>query len=145
MSDPISKLRALTDEITAREGELRTYFTDLSQRLRDAAGGYNIRGASENRTLETYGDDDAYYGYLFFGDEGLHVAYRTREDDSQLATSNDPWEPTYSIQELDKCSPVWLRVLAAPAVIESLLTSINEKVEEELSATKAGIQALGNS
>src|SRR4051812_28692227 len=104
MRDSISTLRALTDEIKAREGELRTYFTDLSQRLTDAAGGYNISGVSENRILEAYGEDDAYYGYLFFGDDGLYVAYRTRQDDSQLATSNDPWEPTYSIQKLDKCS-----------------------------------------
>jgi hypothetical protein len=37
---------------------------------------------------------------------------------------------------------VWLRVVSQPAVIESLLTDINTKLEKELTATKAGIQAL---
>jgi Abortive infection C-terminus len=142
MNDPISKLRGLTSEIKAREDELRAYFTDLELRLKDAAGGYRIRGQSENCILETYGEDDAYYGYLYFDEDGLRVAYRTREEDTELAFSNEPWEPTYKFDTLDKCSAVWLRALSAPTVIQSLLTSINTRVEEELRATEAGIDAL---
>jgi hypothetical protein len=141
MTDPISKLRGLTSEIKGKEQELRSYFTDLEQRLKDAAGACSVRGQSENCLLEAYGDD-AYYGYLYFDDDALGVAYRTREEDTELALSNEPWEPTYHSQRLDKCSATWLRALSAPRVIESLLTSINRRVEEELSATAAGIQTL---
>jgi hypothetical protein len=142
MSDPISKLHSMTSEIRAQEHELRAKFKDLEQRLKDAAGGYSIRGQSENCTLETYGDDDAYYGYVYFDETGLSVAYRTREEDTQIALSDYPWEGTYSEKSLDKCSPVWLRVLSAPKILESLLASINTTVEEELNATAASIQAL---
>lgn len=142
MNDPISKLRGLTSEIEAREDELRACFTDLELRLKDAAGGHSICGQSENCLLETYGDDDAYYGDLFFYEDELRVAYRTREEDTELAFSNEPWEPTYRFNTLDKCSASWLRSLSTPTVIESLLTSINTIVDEELRATEAGVQAL---
>jgi hypothetical protein len=78
MTDPISRLRGLTNEIKGKEQELRTYFRDLEQSLKDAAGGCRVRGHSENCLLEPYGDDDAYYGYLYFDEDGLGVAYRTR-------------------------------------------------------------------
>src|SRR5580658_772907 len=117
MSDPIHKLRGLTAEVKARDEQLRAHFEEFESRLKDAAAGYNIKGQSENCLLEAYGDDDAYYGYLFFGDK-LAVAYRTHDEDIELASSNEPWEPTYSIQSLDKCSPVWLRALASPKIIE---------------------------
>jgi hypothetical protein len=140
--DAISKLRGLTEEVKAREQELRKHFADLSQRLHEASGGYRIRGASENCMLETYGEDDAYYGYLFCDEDGLRVAYRTREADTQLGATHERWEATYALEHLDKCSPVWLRALSAPKIVESLLANINSKVEEELSATRAGIEAL---
>src|SRR6185369_1019511 len=108
MSDPISKLRGLTDEIKARDLELRKHFSELSLRLQEAAGGHRIRGVSENCTLETYGDDDAYYGFLSFDEDGLDVAYRTRQEDMEIASNYEPWEePTYHPVELEKCSPVW--------------------------------------
>jgi hypothetical protein len=141
MSDPISKLRGLTSEIKARDEQLRAGFKELERELRDATAEYRVRGQSDNCLLEAYGDDDAYYGYLFFGDE-LAVAYRTSEDDMHLPFRNEPWEPTYSIQSLDKCSGVWLRALAAPKLIESLLTSINANLEEALSGSAAGVQTL---
>jgi len=84
MSDPISKLRGLTSEIKAKEEELRAYFKNLEQQLKDATGGYSITGQSENCTLETYGDDDAYYGYLSFDVDRLTVAYRTRQEDMEV-------------------------------------------------------------
>ena len=98
-------------------------------------------GRSQNCMLEPYGDDDAYYGYLFF-DEDLRVAYRTREDDVMLAFEKEPSEPTYSVTSLDKCSPVWLRALAGLTVIESLLANINDGLEAALSATAAGVRTL---
>ncbi len=142
MSDPISKLRGLTDEIKARETELRAYFTDLSVRLKEAAGGHKVYGVSQSCTLEKYGDDGASYGYLYFSeDDGFGVAYRTREEDMELM-GDHPWEITYHSKTLEECSTVWLRVLSAPAVIESLFTDINTKVGKDLTDTKAGIQAL---
>jgi hypothetical protein len=143
MSDAISKLRGLANDIKAKEEELRSYFIDLEQQLKDAAGGHSIQGQSENCILESYGDDDAYYGYLFFGNDGLAVAYRTREQDMHLALEeNEPWDSRYTLQPLDKCSPVWLRALSAPNTVETLLTNINTKLEQELSSTSAGIQTL---
>jgi|ERR1017187_1147366 hypothetical protein len=141
VSDPVSKLRGLTSEIKAQDEQLRTRFKELEHELKDAAADYCTRGQSENCLLEAYGDDDAYYGHLFFEDE-LAVAYRTSEDDMELTLRDEPGEPTYSIQNLDKCSPVWLRALATPKLIESLLTSINARIEEALRATAAGVQTL---
>jgi hypothetical protein len=89
--------------------------------------------ATRELHLETYGDDDAYYGYLYFDEEGLGVAYRTREEDTELAFSNEPWEPTYRQQRFDKCSATSLRRLSAPKVVESLVASINARVQEEQS------------
>ena len=141
MSDPLSRLRGLASEINARDEELRAGFKELEARLKDASGGYSVRGRSQNCLLEPYGDDDAYYGYLFI-DEELRVAYRTREDDVTLAFEEEPSEPTYSVTSLDKCGPVWLRALAGPTVIESLLASINDGLEAALSATAAGVRTL---
>jgi hypothetical protein len=141
MSDPLSRLRGLATEIKARDEELRAAFKELEAQLKDASGASSVTGHSENCLLEPYGDDDAYYGYLFF-DKYLRVAYRTREDDVALAFEEKPSEPTYSATDLDKCSTVWLRALAAPKVIESLLTSINDGLEATLSATATGVQAL---
>jgi hypothetical protein len=141
MSDPLSRLRGLASEINARDEELRAGFKELEARLKDASGDYSVRGRSQNCLLEPYGDDDAYYGYLFF-DEDLRVAYRTREDDVTLAFEKEPSEPTYSVTSLDKCSPVWLRALAGPTVIESLLANINDGLEAALSATAAGVRTL---
>ena len=141
MSDLIDKVRGLTAQVKARDEQLRGHFEELGRQLKDASAGYNIRGESENCLLEAYGDDDAYYGYLFFKDE-MTVAYRTRDDDMELASSNEPWEPIYSVQKLDECSPVWLRALASPKIIESLLTSIHARLYQALSATAAGVQNL---
>ena len=91
--------------------------------------------------MEPYGDDDAYYGYLLF-DEDLRVAYRTREDDLTLSFEEGPSEPTYSVTDVDKCSTVWLRAIASPKVIESLLTSINDGLKATLLATATGVQTL---
>jgi len=131
----------LASEIKARDEELRAGFKELEARLKDASGGYSATGRSQNCLLESYGDDDAYYGYLFF-DEELRVAHRTREDDMSLAFEEEPSEPTYSETNLDRCSPVWLRALAAPKVIESLLISINDGLEATLSVTATGVQTL---
>lgn len=141
MSDPLSRFRGLASEIKARDEELRAAFKEFEARLKDASGGYSVTGRSQNCLLEPYGDDDAYYGYLFF-DEELRVAYRTREDDMTLAFEEEPSEPTYSMTNLDECSRVWLRALAAPKVIESLLISINDGLEATLSVTATGVQTL---
>jgi hypothetical protein len=141
MSDPLSRLLGLASEIKARDEELRTGFKEFEARLKDASGGYSVRGRSQDCLLESYGDDDAYYGYLFF-DKELLVAYGTREDYMTLAVEEEYSEPTYSVTILDKCSSVWLRALAAPQAIESLLTSINDGLEATLSATAAGVKTL---
>ena len=141
MSDQMSRLRGLADKNKVRDEELRAGFKDLEAQVKDASGGYAVTGRSQNCLLEPYGDDDAYYGYIFFDDE-LQVAYRTREDDMTEALEQEPSEPTYTVASLDKSRPVWLRALAASEVIESLLTSINDGLEAALSATTAGVKSL---
>lgn len=142
MTDPISRLRGLTNEVMGKERELRAYFKDLEQSLKDATSGGGIQGHSENCLLEPYGDDDAYYGYLYFGEDGLGVAYRTREEDMEMAFNTEPWEPTYHPQGLDKCSAKWLQALAMPKVVESLITSITTRSEEKLASISTAVQAL---
>jgi len=48
----------------------------------------------------------------------------------ELAFSSEPWEPSYDVKALDECNTVWLRALSTPTIIESLLVSINTRVEE---------------
>ncbi len=143
MTDPISRLRGLTSEIKGKELELRAHFSALEQSLRDASGGYSVCGQSEKCILEPLDEDDAYYGYLFFSEDKLAVAYRTREDDMELAISPDPWkEGVYSTKKISECDLVWLRSLSAPTVAASLHTSITTRQEEELAAIDAAIQTL---
>jgi hypothetical protein len=142
MTDPISRLRGLTNEVMGKEQELRTCFKDLEQSLKDATSGVGIQGHSENCLLEPYGDDDAYYGYLYFDADGLGVAFRTREEDMEMAFNTEPWEPIYRLQGLDKCSAKWLRALAVPKVVESLITNITSRSEEELASMSTAVQAL---
>ena len=117
MIDPISRLRGLTNEIKGKEQELRAYFKDLEQSLKDATSGGRIHGPSETCLLESLGDDDAYYGYLYFDEDGLGVAYRTREEDMEMAFNNEPWKPTCHPQGIDGCSAKWLQAVAAPKVV----------------------------
>jgi hypothetical protein len=102
--DSISKLRSLTTEARVRDEQLRANFEELDRQLREAASGYSIRGKSKNTFLETYGDGDSYYGHLFFSDR-LAVAYRTSEDDMEISRSKEHFEPTYSVESVDNCSP----------------------------------------
>jgi hypothetical protein len=141
MSDPLSTLRGLTSEIQARDEELRAAFKELESRIKEASNGCNLRGQSENRMLEAYGDDEAYYGYLFFDDD-LSVAYRTSENDMEMALERTPSEPTYSVKSLEKCSPLWLRALSAPRIAESLLASINDRLQASVTSAVEGVRTL---
>jgi hypothetical protein len=137
----LSTLRGLSSELQARDEELRAIFKRLETRINEASNGRRVRGQSENCMLEAYGDDEAYYGYLFFEDE-LLVAYRTSEDDMEMALEREPYEPTYSVKSVADCSPAWLRVLSAPRIFESLLTSINEGLKATVTASTEGVRTL---
>lgn len=145
MDDPISTLRGLSNENKARDEELRIGFKQLESSLVEASAGLEIRGKSKNCCLERYGDDEAIYGYLFFDSSGLRVAYRSTEDDMNDAlndSSNGYPDPVYSVEDLDKCHPVWLRALAAPALIESLMSSITDAVRTAVAENKEAVRGL---
>lgn len=145
MGDPISLLRGLSNENKARDEELRIGFKQLESNLAEASGGLEIRGQSENCCLERYGDDDAIYGYLFFDRSGLRVAYRSTEEDMSDVLDDSPGgnsDPVYSVESLDKCHPVWLRALAVPSLIESLMNSITDAVRVALEANKEAVRLL---
>jgi hypothetical protein len=145
MGDATATLRGLSNEVKARDEELRIGFKQLESSLAEASGGLEICGKSENCCLERYGDDEAIYGYLFFDRFGLRVAYRSTEDDM-----SDIWddpshgnaEPVYSVESLDKCHPVWLRALAVPSLIESLMNSITDAVRADVEANKEAVRVL---
>jgi hypothetical protein len=134
-------MRALSSENQSRDEELRAAFKDFESRIGEASNGGKVRGQSENCMLEAYGDDEAYYGYLFF-DGTLDVAYRTSEDDMALAFEATPSEPTYSVQTLEQCSPAWLRALSAPRIAESLLASINDRLQKSVASAVEGVKTL---
>jgi hypothetical protein len=145
MDDAISTLRGLSNENRARDEELRLGFKQLESNLVEASGGLAIRGQSENCCLERYGDDEAIYGYLFFDSSGLRVAYRSTEDDMNDAwddSSNRNPDPVYSVEDLEKCHPVWLRSLAAPSLIESLMNSITDAVRAAVAENKEAVRVL---
>jgi hypothetical protein len=145
MDDAISVLRGLSNENKARDEELRIGFKQLESSLVEASAGLEIRGKSENCCLERYGDDEAIYGYLFFDSSGLQVAYRSTEDDLSDAlddsVDDDP-DPVYSVQSLDKCHAIWLRALAAPSLIESLMNSVMDAVRAAIEANKEAVRLL---
>jgi Abortive infection C-terminus len=70
------------------------------------------------------------------------ISLNTQQAKERHRRSVRKGEPAYHVEKLDKCSPVWLRALFESKVIESLLANINARVEEELSATKSGVQVL---
>ena len=129
-------------KIKDKEQQLRLYFTAFEQRLKDSTAGHKIYGQSDNALLEESVDDDAYYGHLHFDEDGLGIAYRTREEDMERAFTDEPWEPIYCFQRLDKCSAKWLRALSVPKIIESLLANMNMRVEQDLTVTNECIQTL---
>ena len=141
MGDPINVLRGLRDESRARDEELRTRFKQLESHLTEASAGLEISGRSDNCSLERYGDDEAIYGYLFFDDTGLHVAYRSTEDDL-VDSSDDSSDLTFGIQSSDKCKAVWLRALAAPRLLQSLINNITEAVRASVEADNEAVRAL---
>ncbi|MCU1300694.1 MAG: hypothetical protein JWQ87_978 [Candidatus Sulfotelmatobacter sp.] len=141
MNDTLTKLRGLASQIKARDEELRAHFEELESLLNEASAGCKVRGHSESCKLETYGDDEAYYGSLLF-DDTLQVLYRTTEADLIDRFDDEHFEPTYSVSSLDKCSSEWLRALAAPRVIESLLTSITSGLQASVTSAAEGIRAL---
>lgn len=145
MDDAISILRGLSNENRARDEELRLGFKQLESNLVEASNGLAIRGKSENCCLERYGDDEAIYGYLFFDSTGLRVAYRSTEDDMNDVlddSSNRNSDPVYSVEDLDKCHPVWLRALAVPALFASLMSSITDAVRTAVAENKEAVRGL---
>lgn len=122
MTDPISTLRGLCQDSKRRDDELRRSFSELEKTLAAATEGVDVRGRSDDCSLETC-DDEAVYGHLFFGRSVLKVAYRSTEDDLYDALNNDG-DPTFSVTKPQECCAVWLRALAAPTIIESLLKSL---------------------
>jgi hypothetical protein len=147
MSDAISTLRGLSNENRARDEELRLGFKQLESNLVEASGGLAIHGKSENCCLERYGDDEAVYGYLFFNGSGLRVAYRSTEEDMNdaldVSSSRNP-DPVYSVEDLDKCHPVWLRALAASSLIESLMSNITDVVRAAVAENKEAVRRLAS-
>jgi hypothetical protein len=141
MGDPINLLRGLRDQSRAKDQELRAGYKQLASHLEDASAGLEVTGASNNCSLERYGDDEAIYGYLFFDDTGLYVAYRSTEDDLAEASAVSS-DPTYSSESIDKCKAVWLRALAAPAILQSLINSITEAVRASVDADNEAVRAL---
>jgi len=145
MSDAISTLRGLSNENRARDEELRVGFKQLEASLVEVSAGLEIHGKSENCRLERYGDDESMYGYLFFNSSGLRVAYRSTEDDWSDALDDSPNgdpDPVYSVESLDKCHPAWLRALAVPTLIESLMNSITDAVRAAVEANKEAVRVL---
>ena len=141
MGDPINVLRGLRDDSRARDEELRAGFKQLESHLTEASAGLGISGRSDNCSLERYGDDEGIYGYLFFEDIGLHVAWRSTEDDL-VDSSDERSDPKFEIQSLEKCKAVWLRALAAPHLLRSLINSITEAVRASVEANNAAVRAL---
>ena len=139
MSDLISTLRARTQESNARNEDLRTRLKSFESRLQEAAGESNLTGNSEPCTLQVYGDDDSYYGYLTFHG-ALQIAYRTTEDD--LSDHYKEVERTYSVKDIDDCDPVWLRALAVPKVMDSLAASLISSVDTSIADTVRGAQTV---
>jgi hypothetical protein len=142
MTDSTSTLHGLCQESKDRDGELRNAFAQLEETLSVATKGVDLCGTSDNRSLENYGDDEAIYGHLFFSGSVLQVAYRSTEEDVADASDGDRYEPTFSVTTPRDCRAVWLRALAAPAVVESLLNSVTNAVRISVDTASAGVRVL---
>jgi hypothetical protein len=144
MSDMMNTLRARKKEREARNDQLRTILREFEARLRDAAGEKDVHGRSEQCVLEEYGDGDGYYGFLTF-DGKLQVAYRSTEDDFNDLHNDDLHpgaEPTFTVIDLERCHPVWMRELADQKIMDSLGTNLSSHLESDIAATVKGVKSV---
>ena len=139
MSDLITTFRARVEEREARDEELRSRLKEFDTLLQEAAGKRDVPGNSVRCNLEEYGDGECSYGYLTFQGT-LQVAYRTTEDD--FSDYHGGPESQFRLTELDKCEPVWLRALAVPKVMDSLVTSLISKLETDIADSARGVRSV---
>jgi hypothetical protein len=103
-----------------------------------------VCGQSETTVLESNGDTHEIYGYIYFGDRGLGIAYRSIEEDMCDANVSEAYGPIFATATLSKSPAQWLQRLAIREVLDALLSSVvasvtalNTSLSQALSAVQA--------
>ncbi len=145
--DAIGRLRSLAAESAANEKLLRRAFAQLEEQLREASKGVAVYGQSETTVLDSNGDDQETYGFLFFGERGLGVGFRTIEEDMCDANISKAYGPLFSTETISKCPAAWLPTLAHSSVLDALFSSVVAsvvKVNESFSQALNAVQGMSS-
>lgn len=143
MSTSLDRLRHKTEALKSKRSALTTHLFQLEKNLVEIFDGFDIRAHTSDVTLEAYAFDESTYGYLYFSDSALKVAYRSTEQDREEAINGVPKdEQGYSIRPLAKTSAEWLEKLATPENIATLTSRLELALDTLIASTDASILGL---
>lgn len=124
----------------------------LEKTLVESLSDIDVYAKSKSTTLVTISPDDAVYGYLYFNQGELKIAYRTTEEDYFDSIDNISQEDQrYKIRGLSGCPIEWLERLSGERVIKSLmadlesaLESIEEDSQESINVLERALDSQSN-
>jgi len=121
----IDRIRAKSAHVKESRQRFYEKLAGLEKTLVEALSDIDVYAKSKSATLETISPDDSVYGYLYFNQGELKIAYRTTEDDFSDSMDNVPQEhQVYSIRDLAGCPIEWLERLSGKRVIKSLMANL---------------------
>jgi hypothetical protein len=143
MSTSLDRLRHKTEALKSKRSALTTHLFELEKTLGEIFDGFDIRAHTPDVIIEEYAFDERTYGYLFFSDSALKVAYRSTEQDREEAFNGVPEdEKGYNVRSLAKTSPEWLEKLATPENISTLTSRLELALDTLIASTDASISGL---
>ena len=140
----IDSIREKSIQIIADKKNVFSKFLELERELTEALGDLKVYATSRSIALKHTGPDDWIYGYLSFNN-GLKIAYRSTEDDyaeHMMGLSEE--DMTYSVKSISLCSVDWLHKLSSENATESLIASIDEKLESMKCMYSDSLNSLDN-
>lgn len=139
----MEKISAKSSQIKKKRETLMDKIKEIQEVLNESVSGINIYGQSANVTLEPIGEDDEFYGHLFYSDKKLYVAFRSTEDDFNDSMDNIP-EALQSMQTktLNEISADWLYKLSNEKVLLSLFKSIENKLDSINDQIDSSMQSI---
>jgi hypothetical protein len=126
----LDDIKAKASIIKAKRGEVYKKLLEFESELEEALRDIPLYAQSSSITLDSVGPDDSIYGYLCWSSGKLAIAYRSTEQDFEDSINNQYEEDkTYSVKSLASSSIEWLELISSKRVLNSLIKSINDKLE----------------
>lgn len=143
MDSIIDEIQAKSLLVKDKRKLLLSKLKDLEKSLTDSIGDISIFAQGKMVDLEIYGDGDCVYGYLFYSNGELKIAYRNTEDDcieSQVSLSTDDKE--YTFKNVGDTQIDWLEKLSSEESITLLLRSVGKKLDTIYETSNNSIMSL---